>query len=901
MHPSRKLQEAHIGNNMSFPTTSAASGGETLAEWSRKRKFTSSDQPSNMAPLMEYDFSRRSNLHLNVSGVQGNDLGTYIPAMQPQEFLNFWQRCDINGPWDEKNQAAYAQPNERIFNDTRAGNPGYTSFSRQLRSLQCKEAPNLLNMTSEQTCMASNFWPSTCGSFSQSEAHESTSHREKAENSHYLPDIPHYGQARPLQSKHMVSAVIPASKSMVLHEHLRHNFVEPSMSVFDLHGKVNSQENRKDEPSCTDQTDSMGTSDFFKQHDKGILMHSRIELRSTSYGIGLTDSFSSNDQGYGNVDSMIMKTKGPSDSQDLNHSLIVETPCKHGEAYPNFVGHDLNSELSRGSTKLDESDESDTVASKLGEMLWDGSLQLSSAVKVSAVAYFKSGEKMPDINWSESVEVIGKTRLDAFEKYIQDLPRSRNRGLMVVSICWKEGSSRDGLEGIKEVAKKYKEGKRVGFAQLLSGVDLYICPRSDTIITILAKHGFFKGKVAVEDNQDSLIGCVVWRKTLPSDSSTKRSEKNVSKIEQPPSSTSNLTTQHLDSKNSPSAAPNQESIPPESLNGQITTKSEGNDIKENKNPESSTVQPELGSSHSNASPAECPNVSSSSIPAGHRTFPPADLATLHKTIMELTEIEVSVFQSLGLEKLKANLELLKTTLPPPTSEDDDLPEYDFKTTVPQAMSSKSSQADAIDERPQAKGVRDYHGSLPWKIGIVGKVPSSRAPDVHEGSPQQKLVQELESQIPSLPDMQQKPSMNCTKLKSLFDDDDMPEWRPPDFEPPKRPVEQKTGPSFAANAFPFPKRSFLNSIPGHLPPPHTTSSMQPPFSAKTFTHASPPSPALSKKAAPPSPRPPPPVSGRVHRDPDSRVCTSNPVLRPQLDPRGHIPHGHICPPGRRVRN
>lgn len=42
-----------------------------------------------------------------------------------------------------------------------------------------------------------------------------------------------------------------------------------------------------------------------------------------------------------------------------------------------------------------------------------------------------SGEKMTNIKWSEPVEVKGKVRLEAFEKYIQDLPRSRNRGLMV--------------------------------------------------------------------------------------------------------------------------------------------------------------------------------------------------------------------------------------------------------------------------------------------------------------------------------------------------------------------------------------------------------------------------------------------------------------------------------------
>lgn len=42
-----------------------------------------------------------------------------------------------------------------------------------------------------------------------------------------------------------------------------------------------------------------------------------------------------------------------------------------------------------------------------------------------------SGDKMPDVNWSDSVEVKGKVKLEAFEKFIQDLPRSRNRRLMV--------------------------------------------------------------------------------------------------------------------------------------------------------------------------------------------------------------------------------------------------------------------------------------------------------------------------------------------------------------------------------------------------------------------------------------------------------------------------------------
>ncbi|XP_071715817.1 uncharacterized protein [Rutidosis leptorrhynchoides] len=149
------------------------------------------------------------------------------------------------------------------------------------------------------------------------------------------------------------------------------------------------------------------------------------------------------------------------------------------------------------------------------EKLWEGTLQLSSSVTLSAVAFFKSGEILVGHSWPESIEVKGKVRLEAFDKYVQDLPRSKNRGLMVTSVCWNEESSNIGLAGMKEVTKGYKKSSRVGFAHLLPGIDLYICPRSDPIITILAKYGFFKGMAVIDDKPDSMIGCVVWRKTKP--------------------------------------------------------------------------------------------------------------------------------------------------------------------------------------------------------------------------------------------------------------------------------------------------------------------------------------------------------------------------------------------------
>ncbi|CAA7406952.1 unnamed protein product [Spirodela intermedia] len=172
-----------------------------------------------------------------------------------------------------------------------------------------------------------------------------------------------------------------------------------------------------------------------------------------------------------------------------------------------------------------------TAAPTITEALWDGTLQLNASTEVSAIAVFKSGEKLLEASWSKCVEVKGKVRLEAFEKFVQELPRSRNRALTVISIHWKAGTSESGLKGMKEVAKAYKQGQRVGYAQFSPGVDVYVCPRSDAIITILAKHGFFKGMGAIEEDQDSLIGCVIWRRNRPSSDPSSKNPEDQQPIE----------------------------------------------------------------------------------------------------------------------------------------------------------------------------------------------------------------------------------------------------------------------------------------------------------------------------------------------------------------------------------
>jgi hypothetical protein len=47
-----------------------------------------------------------------------------------------------------------------------------------------------------------------------------------------------------------------------------------------------------------------------------------------------------------------------------------------------------------------------------------------------------SGEKMPDVKWPQVVQLNGNVKLHDFEKYIQVLTRSCNRGLMVITFFY---------------------------------------------------------------------------------------------------------------------------------------------------------------------------------------------------------------------------------------------------------------------------------------------------------------------------------------------------------------------------------------------------------------------------------------------------------------------------------
>ncbi|KAF9662860.1 hypothetical protein SADUNF_Sadunf18G0098200 [Salix dunnii] len=521
------------------------------------------------------------------------------------------------------------------------------------------------------------------------------------------------------------------------------------------------------------------------------------------------------------------------------HSLVEMSP-KTGDSYVNVVDEGGR----RIESPVESIDESKSHVGKLAsiaaEKLWDGSLQLNSSVTVSLVAFFKrilsvarahtlclcegqncekfllftstimiflcSGEKMPDLKWSEFLEVKGKVRLEAFEKYVQDLPRSRNRGLMVISLCCKEGSSKSGPSGMKEVAKGYKKGKRVGFVQLSQGIDLYVCPRSDSIITILAKHGFFKGMAAVEDNQDSLIGCVVWRRNRASSSSVLEKRKHGSLYEQPLKSPSDSSVERVDHKDLSCC------IQVGSRTDCSTLDGDENNNVEHKDIETKQVQTELlitSSTINNLLLTSNVLSNSPSMWNGLETSSTHDSASYLPVMEKL--LQVGPLMNKSEEKPKTterhkpgshlSTSIAKKPLHAPY--DDDLPEFDFGTAcgILQTPASKPLHGVIADNKLPAEELKKTLGSLPQITPTVQSMLASNQRELRDFNPpslpmdtllkmpvQKKIcVNGMNVPLPNLEEKyasQSKMPVTTTAaspLKNLFDDDDdMPEWSPSDI-------------------------------------------------------------------------------------------------------------------------
>lgn len=532
-----------------------------------------------------------------------------------------------------------------------------------------------------------------------------------------------------------------------------------------------------------------------------------------SLAVGCQDNFGERNRVHGDGDVTIGKETGVVVGKS-GHSLVEMSP-KTGGSYVNVV---VEGGRRNGSPVDEIKSHVGKLASIVAQKLWDGSLQLNSSVTVSLVAFFQSGEKMPDLKWSEFLEVKGKVRLEAFEKYVQDLPRSRNRGLMVISLRCKEGSSKSGLAGMKEVAKGYKKGKRVGFVQVSQGIDLYVCPRSDSIITILAKHGFFKGMAAVEDNQDSLIGCVVWRRNQASSSSVleKSERKHGSLSEQPLKSPSDSSVERVDHKALSCC------IQVGSRTDCTTLDGDENNNVEHKDIETKQVQTELRITSSTINNLLLTSTILSNSPSmlnGLQTSSTHDSASYLPAMGKLLQVGPLVMNN-SEEKPKTSelckhgsqlsTDIAKKPLHAPY--DDDLPEFDFGTAcgILQTPTSKPLHGVIADNKLPAEELKKILESLPQITPTVQSMLVSNQRELRDFNPprlpldtllkmpvQRKICVDGMNVLP--PNLEEKrmpvTTTSARPLKNLFDDDDeMPEWSPPDFELLRQHVSDTTRPS-----------------------------------------------------------------------------------------------------------
>lgn len=534
-----------------------------------------------------------------------------------------------------------------------------------------------------------------------------------------------------------------------------------------------------------------------------------------SLAVGCQDNLGERNRVHGDGDVTIGKETGVVVGKS-GHSSVEMSP-KTGGSYVNVV---VEGGRRNGSSVDEIKSHVGKLASIVAEKLWDGSLQLNSSVTVSLVAFFQSGEKMPDLKWSEFLEVKGKVRLEAFEKYVQDLPRSRNRGLMVISLRCKEGSSKSGLAGMKEVAKGYKKGKRVGFVQVSQGIDLYVCPRSDSIITILAKHGFFKGMTAFEDNQDSLIGCVVWRRKQASSSSVleKSARKHGSLSEQPLKSPSDSSAERVDHKALSCC------IQVGSRTDCTTLDGDENNNVQHKDNETKQVQTELRITSSTINNLLLTSTILSNSPSmlnGLQTSSTQDSASYLPAMGKLLQVGPLVMNN-SEEKPKTSelrkhgsqlsTDIAKKPLCAPY--DDDLPEFDFGTAcgLLQTPTSKPLHGAIADNKLPAEELKKILESLPQITPTVQSMLVSNQRELRDFNPprlpldtllkmpvQRKIC--VDGMNVLLPNLEEKrmpvTTTSARPLKNLFDDDDdddMPEWSPPDVELLRQHVSDTTRPS-----------------------------------------------------------------------------------------------------------
>ncbi|KAL8521961.1 hypothetical protein ACS0TY_012202 [Phlomoides rotata] len=146
------------------------------------------------------------------------------------------------------------------------------------------------------------------------------------------------------------------------------------------------------------------------------------------------------------------------------------------------------------------------------DYIWDGVLQLSISSLVTVGGLFRSGEKTSTKEWPLSLEIKGRVRIDAFEKFLQELPMSRTRAVMILHFVLKDKSIDEQRSNFSEAIDSYTTDERLGYAEPLPGVELYLCPPTSRMFDMLNKFMPKDRPETTSSFENGLIGVVVWRR-----------------------------------------------------------------------------------------------------------------------------------------------------------------------------------------------------------------------------------------------------------------------------------------------------------------------------------------------------------------------------------------------------
>ncbi|XP_047322520.1 uncharacterized protein LOC124926357 [Impatiens glandulifera] len=217
------------------------------------------------------------------------------------------------------------------------------------------------------------------------------------------------------------------------------------------------------------------------------------------------------------VDSSSKSKTDESSNMDLKAKASSEAKLIIEDEHNKYENEDSRSIPDDGEKKqaAAASEESKKYVTKI-DAVWEGSVQMSVSSSVMMIGCYKSGEKAVINKWTRSLEIKGRVRLDAFEKFVQELPMSRSRAVMIAHFVLKDERSEEDKVIINEAVNSYVVDERLGFAEPETGVEVYFCPPHPRIKALIAKHLIRNSNetTTIDSVNNGLIAVVVWRKVV---------------------------------------------------------------------------------------------------------------------------------------------------------------------------------------------------------------------------------------------------------------------------------------------------------------------------------------------------------------------------------------------------